>query len=186
MTELLDGADVESAIRGCRRLVFRLETLQVYRGSGEDEWIGAFLGGADRPPPDPAQDGWESMLRSMTAAGVTVQRVHVVVEPLTDYMRFELAWAYPPNARAGEDIRIADGSDGWPPGVPRRDFWILDDQVLDAHYEPDGTWRGVSPNRESSALDDATAVRARALSSAVSLSDFVRQRPDLASRVLRD
>jgi hypothetical protein len=39
-------------------------------------------------------------------AGRTQQRVHVVTEPLTDYLAYELTWEYGLHAAAGEDIRI--------------------------------------------------------------------------------
>jgi len=37
--------------------------------------------------------------------GKVFQRVHVVCEPLTDYLRYELGWSYPPNVEAGEEAR---------------------------------------------------------------------------------
>lgn len=183
MTGLADGDEFVRAIRGCRRLVFRLETLQVYRGSGEDEWIAAFERGAPHPPPEPEQDEWEAMIRSMTAAGVLIQRVHVVTEPLTDYLRFELAWAYPPNAAAGEDVSIADATAGWPMGVARHDYWLLDDRVYDGVYEPDGTWRGVRPQHGQAAIEAAQKSRLAALGAAVPLADFLATHPDVAERV---
>lgn len=179
MTGLVTGDEFEARIRACRRLVFRLETLQTYRGSGEDAWIDAFHRGDPSPPPEPAQDEWEDMIRSMTAAGVTFQRVHVVTEPLSDYMRFELAWAYPPNAVAGEKIRIADATDGWPPGVPRLDFWILDGERFDGVYDPDGTWHGV----RAAELGDAPDWHASAVAESIPLRDYLAERPDLEQRV---
>ena len=35
-----------------------------------------------------------------------MQRVHVVAEPLTEYLRFDIDWSYPLNAATGEDIRL--------------------------------------------------------------------------------
>lgn len=179
MTRLVTGDEFEQRIQEATRLVFRFEALQHYEGSGEDAWMEAFHRGDRVPPPEPAQDEWEAMIRARTAAGVTFQRVHVVVEPLTPYMCFELSWAYPPNARAGERIRIADGTRAWPPGVPHRDFWLLDSQRYDAEYELDGTWKGVR------AVDTgpAHAWHAAAVAESIPLRDYLQRRPDLLERV---
>ena len=55
------------------------------------------------------------MIKAAVEAGKVFQRVHVVTEPLTDYLRYELGWSYPPNIEAGEDIRILPTQQGrWP------------------------------------------------------------------------
>jgi hypothetical protein len=60
--------------------------------------------GVDRgdasPPPDQEQDDGEATIREHRRAGRLLERVHVVVEPLTDYVRYELTWAYAPNVAA--------------------------------------------------------------------------------------
>ena len=71
---------------------YRLETLQSYAGSGEDEDLAAFRAGLPEPA-SPAKDEWTAMIADNHRAGKIQQRVHVVSEPLTDYMRFELTWA---------------------------------------------------------------------------------------------
>ena len=87
------------------------------------------------------------MLTANHGAGKVQQRVHVVAEPPTAYMRYELTWQYGPNAAAGEEIGIIPVALGeWPDDLPRSDFWLFDSSVLYAmHYEPDGTWLGAQP-----------------------------------------
>jgi hypothetical protein len=41
--------------------------------------------------------------------GKRLERVYVVAEPPTNYIRYELMWSYEPNVAAGEDIRILPG-----------------------------------------------------------------------------
>src|SRR5439155_13702096 len=106
LTHFLRGEEFDARFRQFRSSVFRLESLQVYRGSGEDDAILAFQAGLAEPPEDPEQTEWEEMIRANRRAGRVMQRVHVVIEPLSPYMRFELTWAYAPNVAAGEDIRI--------------------------------------------------------------------------------
>ncbi|MGH3932930.1 MAG: DUF6879 family protein, partial [Pseudonocardiaceae bacterium] len=128
MTDLLAPGDLEFTrwFHRFRYSVFRLETLQTYKGSGEDECLAAFGRGAAEPPPDPAEDAWAAMLRAHRDAGRTQQRVHVVTEPLSDYLAYELTWEYGPHAAAGEDIRIIPATTGWVADVPSEDFWLFD------------------------------------------------------------
>jgi hypothetical protein len=45
LTRLLRGEEFDAKFRQFQSSVFRLETLQVYRGSGEDDAIAAFQSG---------------------------------------------------------------------------------------------------------------------------------------------
>jgi hypothetical protein len=186
VSRLLRGEEFEAPFHRFRRSVFRLETLQVYRGSGEDEAIAAFDAGLAAPPDDPVQTEWEAMIRGHVAAGRMMQRVHVVVEPPSAYMRFELTWAYAPNAAAGEDIRIIPVTgDEWSAGLPRRlDFWLFDSTDLYiAHYGADGTWLGVEPVDDDTYVRAARAWRDEALQLAQPWRDYIATRPELAARL---
>jgi len=59
-----------------------------------------------------------------------------VVEPLTDYLRYELGWSYPPNVKAGEDIRILPAEAGH--------------RVQGRALNPDGNWRSWKVRRARS------------------------------------
>jgi hypothetical protein len=181
----VSGEDFENLFHTFRHSVFRLETLQRYRGSGEDEAIAAFSTGTRTPPPDPVQDEWEAMIRANRAVGKVMQRVHVVVEPASDYMRFELTWAYAPNVAAGEDIRIIPVCDGgpWPDGVPHRDFWLIDSDLYLAHYADDGTWLGVEHVDDPDVAETAGRWRDAALHHAQPWETFIGNRPALAERL---
>lgn len=176
----------ESRYRECRYSAFRFEGLQVYRGSGEDDWIRAFEQGLPAPPHDPAQDDWEAVIRGHRAAGRVMQRVHTVLEPLSAYLRFELTWAYAPNAAAGEDIRVIPIGAGerWPPDLPRRDFHLFDNSELyDAHYSEDGTWLGVEAVGDPTRIVRACRWRDALLHRGVPWAEFIASRPDLAARL---
>lgn len=119
---------------------YRLEGRQDYNEPNEAEALARFVAGQ---PADLDTSGWERMLRANRAAGRTVTRVRVIVEPLTDYTRLELA-VYPSLVAAGEDIRvIAVGAGQWPAELPRKDYWMFDDQrVWLMHYDEAGTFAG--------------------------------------------
>jgi hypothetical protein len=107
--------------------------------------------------------------------------VHVVAEPPTAYMRYELTWQYGPNAAAGEEIgiiRVALGE--WPDDLPRSDFWLFDSSALYAmHYEPDGTWLGAEPVTDSGRIVEACRWREAALYHATPWKAYIASHPDL-------
>lgn len=169
-----------------RYSAFRLETLQDYDGSGEDEEIAAFLAGRPRPPLDPEHEQWASVLRDHRRSGRVVQRVHVVTEPVSDYARWELTWGYAPSVEAGEDIRIIPvrGGEGWPLDVPQHDFWLFDAcELYDMHYDPGGMWLGVEPVTDPARVAAACHWRDAALHHAVAWRRYMQARPQLAAHL---
>jgi hypothetical protein len=170
-----------------RYSVFRLETLQDYAGSGEDAALDAFHSGASTPQAQPGKDAWTAMIRGNVAAGRTLQRVHVVTEPITPYMQFELTWAYQPNVAAGEDIRIISVGEGepWPPSLPEgTDFWLFDSTHLYAmQYTPDGAWLGTEPVSDPARIVQACAWRDAALHYGSPWASYIAQHPELARRM---
>jgi hypothetical protein len=117
-------------------------------------------------------------------AGRTMSRVHVVVEPLTDYMRFELTWAYAPTVLAGEDVRIVPVPEGcgWPERLPEpgTDYWLFDSETLyRQHYDESGWWLGTQPVDDHREIALAVRWRDEALSIAVPWHEFVRNRREL-------
>lgn len=168
--------------RGFRYTCYRLETLPVYRSSGEDAALAAFLAG--RPwPASPGHEQWQAMVRANIAAGRRMQRVHVVSEPLTDYLRLELTWGYAVNADAGEDIGVIPvrEGEGWPVDVPRQDYWLFDSQELWLMaYDSQGTWLGQRLVTDPQTVLAACFWRDAALHQAVSWRDYIAGRPELA------
>jgi hypothetical protein len=120
---------------------YRLETLQTYDVSYERAEFERFLAGEARGR-FPGIDGWVDMVRRGVGEGKRFQRVHVLVEPLSDYVRFECAWAYRHNVAAGEDVRVIPVKQGaWPAGLPHRDYWLFDSKRLVAmNYRADGAF----------------------------------------------
>jgi len=104
--------------------------------------------------------------------------------PITDYMKFELTWGYAPNVAAGEDVRIIPVTDTWPADVPRLDFWIFDSSDLYiAHYDADGTWRGVEPRTDRGLVVQANHWRTAALNHAQAWSAYLHRHPSLIARL---
>jgi hypothetical protein len=130
---------------------FRLQTRQWYDEPGEADALAAFLTGQE-PEIYPGKKTWLEMVRAAAAVGKVMQRVHVVAEPLTEYLQFEIGWSYPLNAAAGEDIRISRAISA----LPGTDYWLFDSRALARlRYNPAGRLTAVE-------LDDdpATVVHA--------------------------
>jgi hypothetical protein len=158
--------------------------LREYRGAGEDALLAAFHAGEANPPPDPARDEWDALLDVHRRAGRVMRRVHIITEPLTDYLRYELTWAYGPSVAAGEDIRIIAVSTGWPEDLPPLDFWLFDANVLlVAHYTEDTTLLGFEHVTDPARIVQACRWRDAALHHAQPWADYIAARPELAARV---
>jgi uncharacterized protein DUF6879 len=117
---------------------FRLETRQAYDVPAERDSLRRFAAGHAEAPPDNMKD-WCDRVRLASSSGRIFSRVHVVTEPPSTYIRYELA-AYAASSRAGEHIRILPvrGRE-WPRHIPPADFWLFDDSVLlSLAYNPAG------------------------------------------------
>lgn len=155
-----------------RYSLFRLETLQNYSGTSEDDALAEWQHTGDIPLTDELQT-WCDRIHHRVAQGCRVQRVHVVTEPLTDYVRFELA-SYAPNVQAGEDVRVIPvHGDRWPRDVQASDFWLIDARRLwTMHYAPDGEWLGAEPTTDPQRIADACAQRDAAIAQSLSWREY--------------
>jgi hypothetical protein len=173
-----------AALRTFRYSVFRLETLQVYADPVEANGIAAFLRGDPEPPPDPAEAEWVALLRGHRDEGRTQQRVHIVTEPISDYLTYELTWEYGPHSAAGEDIRIIPVTDRWPDDIPRWDFTLFDSHLLfRLDYNPDGEWLGAHQVIDPGSVVAACLARDAALHHATPWAQYMTRHPDLVRRL---
>ncbi len=183
----VDSPAFHALFRSFKHTAYRLETLQTYDVSYEIEPYRAFLAGQPRPH-DPSKNAWTAMLAESAAAGKIVRRVHLVNEPLTDYLRYELEWSYPPNVEAGEDIHILP-SKGVPPGdlsllVLNRvsDYWLFDSSDLWVmQYDRDGAFVYIQQVSDPSTIVQRALWRDAALHYAIPYTDYMRRRELLAA-----
>jgi hypothetical protein len=103
---------------------YRLEALDYYDDPGEREALRGFRDGR----PVPRNQWWIDFIRQARREGKVMSRVHVVSEPLSEYMEFEIA-AYQANGySAGEDVRILPRTQAAEiDGVP--DYWLMDSRL---------------------------------------------------------
>jgi hypothetical protein len=159
-----------------RYSLFRLETLQAYSGSSADEAFAAYRAGRPIPVTSELRE-WCARVRQRVRDGCAVQRVHVVTEPTTEYMGFELA-SYAPNVDVGEDVRIIRVEEGgaWPADVSRQDFWLVDAHELWVMgYAEDGAWLGAEPVSDPGEIVAACHARDAALAQAQSWASYMQE-----------
>jgi hypothetical protein len=159
---------------------FRLETLQHYSVPYEDELLRRFVAGEPEPVEyDAKYVWWRRLIADAVATGKRVERVHVVAEPPSDYIRFQLAWLYAGNAVAGEDIRIIPTSSSqWPVDLPRHgyDYWLLDSQRLALlHYDHEGRFVAVDLTDDQSQIKQANIWRDAALHRAIPYMEYMNR-----------
>lgn len=152
---------------------FRLETLQHYAVGYEEESLRRFLDEGESGF-STAQREWAREVREGRERGRSYRRVHVVAEPLSDYLRFECACAYRLSVRAGEDVRILTAAEGgWPEGLPRWDYWLFDShRLLRMNYAPDGTMLTPELVADPEQVVAANVWRDRALHHAVPFTEY--------------
>jgi hypothetical protein len=154
-----------------RHRVFRLETLDFYDAPNEHEPYARFLAGEHV---DPAwRKPWQGLVAGVLESGRFMQRVHVVSEPVTDYVRFSLLHGYPYSVQAGEDIRILGRarSGGM---CSRGDWWLFDDTPAAVLvYDSSGTVERVEMHENPVLLAGLCKVRDEALRLAVPLTQYV-------------
>lgn len=153
---------------------YRLEGQQTCSNPNEDAHLARFLAG-ERAEFDLSKR--LSRTRTQIAAGRAKTTVRVVVEPPTDYTRMELT-IYPQMVAAGEDIRIIAVPEGsWLAGLPRHDYWLLDDRdVWRMHYGDDFRFAGAELLEGEDVIADHLQWRDTALAQAVPLHDYLAAR----------
>lgn len=130
----LDGGamtlvDLMRMLRTFATSAFRLEARQSYAAEKEDAAFTAWQERGCIPDAgDPLIADWTGMVRARVDGGAVMRRVHVVSDPMTEYVRFELAMQRAYSVPVGEQVRVVNA--GRHPDLARaEDFWLLDDRV---------------------------------------------------------
>lgn len=103
-----------------------------------DTWLAT--GHRDVDPASEYWAPWTDMVSRAVARGVTVRRVRIVSEPVTDYIRYEHAGTVV-NVAAGEQVRWLPRQRAVDLMLPGADLWIFDGaRVLFNHFTGAGEW----------------------------------------------
>ncbi|MER6573924.1 DUF6879 family protein [Streptomyces sp. NPDC001093] len=159
---------------------YRLESLQRYDVSYEQDEFARFLSGEARGEFPGIAEWIDGTVAKAVAAGKVLSRVHVVELPLSDYVRFECAWAYEHTVEAGEDVRILPVSkQEWPSELPHHDYWLFDStQLVAMYYEEDGSFSAAEIIDDPQRIVEANYWRDAAQASAIPYREFARKYRD--------
>jgi hypothetical protein len=150
---------------------FRLETLDHYDSPASHAAFERFRAG--QPFLTPWRAAWDAMLAKETDKQFS--RVHVVSEPLTEYLRFELI-CYRSGAAAGEDIRILPRRLA-PTDLPPFDYWLFDSQAAAImSYDTQGTWLSTEFVTDPAFVADCCRWRDVTMRDSISLDEYTTGR----------
>jgi hypothetical protein len=173
--------DFDALFNGFSRTVFRLEALQTYTvGGAEAERLASFRAGRPRPQRNVATDPWLWRLAQSTIAGKRWSRAHIVDEPLSEYIRYELN-GYLESQVVGEDIRIAvRGSQAALPDL-QEDFLLFDGGTAMAsgvsmRYDQEGHVLGFDLVTDRTELERYEKIRSLVMAAAVPLNTYLAVR----------
>jgi hypothetical protein len=178
VSNLLAGADFLALFTAARRSVRRLETRDHYEVPEERELLTQFLTGQYGEAAHRAYFAdWVEPVTAATTAGIRFERVRVVPEPLTPYLRLEVRWnRY--NAEAGEDIRYLPRCRANELDLPAQDFWVFDgERVALMYFTADDRLLGVEVLTDPDLVASHEAWIDRAWTTATPYADYLAANP---------
>lgn len=161
----IGGAAKESA--------FRLETLPQYLVPQEAESFADWKAGKPMPVRTPANHEGLARLKRDAARGFRRYRVHILDQPLTAYLRFEL-YLYLDSVAVGSEVYVADRDIHPDLAELHEDFWLYDDEIgVRMFYDDEGHF--LYPELIDD-LEPYREMRDTALAHAESLTDYLARK----------
>ncbi|MFJ9886599.1 DUF6879 family protein [Streptomyces sp. NPDC091287] len=137
--------DFTALLRSAERSAVHLEMRDSYMA---DPLFDAWREGRDVELPEEYRQ-WQELVGETTARGVTLRRVRIVSEPVTDYIRWEHSLTARHNIAAGEIVRWLPRRLSSDLALPGNDLWSIDDErVLFHWFTGDGEWAGHEVNED--------------------------------------
>lgn len=134
----MDLDDLRRIGGAAKRSAFRLETLPQYLVPQEAERFAAWNAGIAPPRRTPENDEAMARLQAELERGLRRYRVHILDQPLTPYLRFEL-YLYLDSVAVGRETYVADRDAHPDLANLHEDFWMYDDEtVVRMFYDEEG------------------------------------------------
>lgn len=152
----LDIPDFEAWLRERRTSpgdMLRVQTLERYGVPSDDADFAGYLAGAPAPTSSYREPFFQE-LRNGVAAQMRWRNLHVIREPLSDYLRYAFEWVYTYSSEAGQDIRVLDLDQHPAAAILHRtgDFWVVEHQhVALVRYDDEGRHLGEVAVEDTSA-----------------------------------
>ena len=160
---------------GFRETLFRLETLPSYESESEKATIQAFLSGADPSPADTNSAKYHAEIKATIASGKSIERLHVVPDILTDYLKWEIFWSYRHLANVGAKVYLLEASRHSDLAKEASELYLVDNQhLIHVEYDSKGAFRALSRDTDRSMVNKAVELRKKLLVHATPLEEYMR------------
>lgn len=176
MPDLVTGEEFDDLFRQYRHTAWRLETRTFYGVLHENEPFQRWLVGDDsdiewfKP--------WLKMMRAELATGKRMERVRLIDDPPSDYLRWEL-WGTPYNLGVGEDIRYLPRTHPIVAELPEHDFWVFDSRmVARLEFDEQGSVLGASLSEDPVQVLAALQARDAAWHHALTFTQYMATRAE--------
>jgi hypothetical protein len=135
LADLINGDGFIDLFRRFEHTAYRLEVRRAYDSEADDTFLRWLAG---ETPDLHWFQPWLDLMAEQTERGKRVERVRVVDDPPSDYLRFEV-WLNPYNKAAGEDIRYLNRGVAERLVLPSYDYWLFDSRLLARlHFDDQG------------------------------------------------
>lgn len=124
----MDLDDLRRIGGAAKRSAFRQETLPQYLVPQEADDFSAWQAGQLIPPRTPENNELIARVQRDAAQGFRRYRVHILDQPLTAYLRFEL-YLYLDSVAVGSEVHVVDRDDHPALADLCEDFWLYDDEI---------------------------------------------------------
>lgn len=122
----------EDLLDSAKRSAVHLEMRDAYLVNRESEEFKSWQETGERTATESARAYWKpwtDLISRTVERGVTVRRLRIVSEPLSEYARYGHAGAHW-NIEAGEDVRYLRRRHTVDLAFPGADFWLIDDELV--------------------------------------------------------
>lgn len=172
MAQQLDRLGFQALLARFERSAWRLELQGWYDEPDESELLAQWLADGDPLPTLNWFADWPEWIAKQVAAGKRFERVRVLTDPLTDYLRWQLDVITEPALAAGEDIRLLPAAVAAKLELGAADFYILDDRQVVVLDFDQGRVIGARLLDAAAELDTFRAIRATAWDHAVEFGEY--------------
>lgn len=177
---MISGAEFQRALETFEHSAYRLETLDRY-DTGEEDGFKRFASGRALMERNKSRLSYQRVVREAVRTGKRMERVHVVREPLSPYLQWEILWGYCDNVALGENVRLLpiSATDQWP-ALPQKDYWMFDSSdVFTMCYDEAGHFHGCEKVEDPGQIVKHCLWRDVAWHYAVPYHRYMAERPEL-------
>jgi len=177
----MDLDDLRRIGGAAKQSAFRLETLPQYLVPEEEDAFSEWKRGTLIPPRTPENSKLLAQIKRDAARGFRRYRVHILDQPLTAYLRFEL-YLYLDSVAVGAEVYVVDRDDHPVLADLHEDFWLFDDEIaVRMIYDDEGHFLHLELIDD---IDHYREIRDITLRHSEPLHDYL-ERKDLTPETLR-